>query len=263
MSDWGLLISIIVKVAKILRFLGFTNIVSAVKKRASLDLTTVLHQEVIHKIRTLSPSLQSQDWHCSASIAIQFCSACRELMGNLTELTGDEIHCCLKVFRSGKCTDKEDAVVTLARSLPFDNRPLDQNVIYTVRDNTVWCALFGEHDGHTKWPRFKCFACNDLQKHQSVFHCTRDRWYDHYRSTLVFPINYMRDTNTLTCEISGFLAFDSPIKNAFSGLPDIFDFREKPAQYYKQLRKSAIFQVGAAISDTLGIAFVPYCDIIG
>jgi len=73
----------------------------------------------------------------------------------------------------------------------------------------------------------------------------------------------MTDPRTRTCDVSGFLAFDSPKVNAFPGLPDIFNFREDLHHYHTPLRKSAIFQMGAALADTLGIAFVPFCDYNG
>lgn len=153
-------------------------------------------------------------------------------------------------------------VATLARSEPFDNRVVDANNIDThpVNDNnTVWCALLGRTDGRFSWPRFKCFSCNDLYSERS-FVCSRENWNDHYRSTLVFPIRYMKDPRTRYCEISGFLAFDSLVKNAFGKLPNIFDYKEDPNKYHSDMSTKTLFHAGALLADTLSVFFEPECE---
>ena len=150
------------------------SIVSAVKSRASLDLTLVLHEQVIHKMRTLSLAVKENEWMSGGQSAIETCTSIRELMGNLTELCPDELHCCLKGFRPNECTNQSDAVVTVARSEPFGNRLIDPRTFdsHLVEQNTVWSSLMGISDSNYTWKRLKCFHCGDLREHISDFKCT-------------------------------------------------------------------------------------------
>jgi len=253
----------IVWLARLLRkFPKGKKLVSSVKRRASLDLAQVLHNDVIHRMRQLSASMAENNLEVGSERAIEVCTACSKIMTNLLELSPHEVHCCMKVFTREQGTTSSGKVATLARSEPYDNRLVEANNTdeHPVDDgNTVWCALLGKSDGKHTWPRFKCFSCGDLYNAKG-FVCSRDDWRDHYRSTLVFPICHMSNSRTRFCEIKGFLAFDSSDKNAFGKLPNIFDYKEEPNKYHSDLSKKTLFHIGALLADTLSVFFEPECD---
>jgi hypothetical protein len=257
------LVSIIVWIVKVLRFVPKgKEIVVAVKSRASLQLSLVLHEQAIHRMRNFSSAVANQCWFDGGQSAIEVCTAYRELMGNLLGLSPDQLHCCLKGFLPEKCTGAIDSVVTVARSEPLGNRPIDLNNYdaHPVSENTVWASLMGRNDGARRWRALKCFHCGDLYGHGNNFKCTRKEWQDYYRSTLVFPIRYMVNLNSRSCEITGFLAFDSLMKNAFGNLPDAFQYLENDVEYHTLLWKNTQFHLGAILADTLSVFLKPMCQ---
>ena len=250
--------------ATLLRKVHLRKAISAVKKHATFDLTAVLHQDAIHRMRQLSAAGVDRNRESGANAAIEVSTACCKVMGDLLELSPHEVHCCLKVFCPGSSyASKNDCVVTLARSEPFDERGVDEkenNKHLVESSNTVWSALLGKFDGKTSWPTFKCFSCGDLWTHEKIFECSRENWENYYRSTLVFPVRYMTDPTKRERVVSGFLAFDSLKCNAFGSLPDVFSFRENPSDYHGQIAKHTPYHLGAILADTLGVFFKPWTD---
>lgn len=108
-------------------------------------------------MRDYSFAVKEEKWMDGGQNAIEMCSSMRELMGKLTELNPDEIHCCLKGFMPNNTTDLHDHVVTVARSEPFGNRPIDPKTFdsHLVEENTVWASLMGKSDGKYNWQRIK------------------------------------------------------------------------------------------------------------
>jgi hypothetical protein len=210
-----------------------------------------------------------EDWdhHQSETtrLAGDVCTECNSLSADLLELDGNHLHCSLKVLLRGE-TSEDDVVATWMRSEPYDGRSgFPSPDTHRVSENSVWCALLGRYDGNFNWKNpFCCFACNDLIEHGSEFRCSRDRWQDYYRSTLVFPLRYLSQANgERKYNVIGFLAFDSPNKNAFARVPDIFDYRDRPdkiADYNTKLSAAAVFQIGAVMADTLSMFLRPAYD---
>lgn len=227
--------------------------------RACWGVLSPLHHNVIHRMRAFALAYEQWDEHPNAATedANDFCTATRAIMSDLLELDENNLHCCLKGF-----VDGADKVETWARSSPYDGRTdqLGKADRHRVLENTVWSALLGRFDGHTKWSPLQCFACNDLNEHLDSFSCTRDDWSNYYRSTLVFPLQYRDRLNNAQFKTFGFLAFDSPKRNAFPGLPDAFDARlgaAERAAYHRRLAESSAFHLGSIIADTLAVFLRP------
>jgi len=153
----------------------------------------------------------------------------------------------------------EDRVATWVRSEPFDTRPVEDTIeqSHAVSRNSVWSAILGRNDGKTGWAKFRSFSRNDLTKHPEVFCCDREDWQRYYRSTLVVPIRYPSNRLGTDHNHLGFVAYDSPDKNVFRGLPDLFKYREDPVGYSDRLESSAAFHLAAILGDTLGSLLGP------
>jgi hypothetical protein len=241
--------------AKVARAVRANRIVAKIRDRAAIGLVTPLHSNIIHGMRRLS--IQMTDWNygqdAAAATATQIATDCRHLMGNLLELKANELHCCIKLIAPKLNSNAEDRVATWVRSHPLDDRPVEQGEAnaHQVSTNTVWSALYGRSDGKTHWRPFSCFACNDLVKRGELFVCDRENWQRYYRSTMVFPLRYAKNAQATEFENIGFLAFDSPKRDAFLGIPDIFAHREDFATYQDKIEDSTAFHLGAICADTL------------
>lgn len=223
-----------------------------------------LHKDVLHSMRDFAIDLVScGDAHEEQAFlsARALCTASSKTMGKIAGLSPNQIHCCLKGFN--KNDSGIDEVVTWARSEPLDARPVGIDDAHPVDGNTVWCALLGCNDGRMSWRPYSCFASNDLQSYSEYFKCSRDSWPTYYKSVLVYPLRYFRKTDRKHTTI-GFLAFDSPNKNAFTKIPDIFKYKDTGSdwgEYHDRLNNSATFHIGAAIADTLSIVMRPFYEI--
>jgi len=233
--------------ARLLRKIGLRAPVRAVRTRATLGILGPLHVGVIHRMRNLALSIQ--DWNDVPPDlgfrAVDVCTSCANVMSDLLEIPEQEFHCCLKVFGPEMGT-----VATLARSVPFDERPSDE---HGVQENTVWSALLGHDDGSNHWRPMNCFCCNDLWAHKPYFHCSRTNWEHFYRSVLVFPLRYVYDPVRNQYRTIGFLCFDSPNANAFPKMPDAFEYRGRPDRYRQKLAAQPAFHLGAIMADSLSM----------
>lgn len=226
------------------------------KCRATKNVLHDLHDQLLHRLRRLAPAVADFDSEYDAAhLATQVCTESRRIVSAFLELGANDLHACIKLLKPP--LDEGDSegwrVATWVRSEPEDDRPFEQGDYnaHKVSANTVWSALLGENDGKEDWRPYCCFACNDLRENTN-FMCDRDNWRRYYRSVLVFPIRYVADNVGEASGIIGFLAFDSPKKNAFPGLPDIMATSDDPAAFRQKLEKHAIFHLGAIIADTLG-----------
>jgi hypothetical protein len=254
-------IKIAVFFAKVLRKIKLQAFVRNIRARASLELFRILHENVIHTSRLLGESMK--DWNIrekeTTRLAQDVCTSSRKLMANLLELKPEFLHCCIKVLQASEANNipSKNEVITWIRSEPSDARPLDPKP-HIVEQNTVWSALLGCYDGAYNWKlSFKCFSSNNLSGHDE-FNNSRDNWKQFYHSVLVFPIHYLtyNESGQPIKNVMGFLAFDSPLKNAFGNAPDIFYYKDSPskrAEYDTLLSNSTAFQIGAVIADTLGV----------
>lgn len=246
------------------RFLKWAHaqgLVRDFRSRASRTLFQRLHTDVIHKMREFA--FFAEDLSADASehvgcLARDTATACRDLVADLLELQDGKLHCCIKVF--GQPEGVKERVVTLARSIPQDSHPDDNNPAanHFVDNNSVWAALLGKSDGGRNWARpYPCFCCNDLVSVGPAFKCSREDWREHYRSTLVYPLRFVRDPAQRRFGTIGFLAFYSQQAGVFPGLPSIFEHNLSFDDYFARLSASTVFQVGACMNDTLSTFLSP------
>lgn len=259
--DISTAIKVLSGLAKIARHIGCRRLLFTLRTAASWKVLRNLHINVLHEMRRLAREMGNPNGNrdSAAQIAQNVCGEARKLLGYFLELDSHKLHCCLKVMVPQTGPGDPDKVATWVRSDPLDDRPIelgDDNA-YSVAGNSVWSALLGRSDTKTNWQPFNCFSCNDLRKHGDLFVCARQNWQKYYRSALVFPIRYPRDSLGSTYRYIGFLPFDSPDADVFRGLPDIFDFRERRAEYHAALEQSAIFHLGAVLADCLGTFLGP------
>ena len=182
---------------------------------------------------------------------------CCKMMRRLLELDPHGLHCTLIVMRSGPDGNAGDFFSDWVHSEPIDDRtPREgpENVIPVSRE-TPLAALLARSDTRLKWREYNCFACNDLTRHIDTFACSRPDWSSYFKSIMVLPIRCVlagRQKKTIA-----FLAFDSPYAGAFRGLPNIYEFIGRPAEYHDRLQNVAAFHLGAIFVDTLGTILGP------
>jgi hypothetical protein len=251
-SEW---IPYVRKSVAVLRALGLGSLVSAVKSHVIFNTVRILHVDVMHSLREFARCLPGDNGELTAIRAQEMCSAFAKSMRVLLELSPNEMHCCYKVIASIP-DEQGEFISTLARSEPYDDRPVETEAanIRPVSESTVFAALMGRSDGQYGWRPFKCFSCNDLLDEGASFRCGRSKWQNYYRSVLVFPLRYVKSVAPLEVVTIGFLAFDSPKKHAFRGLPNIFKFKDETGRYMDKLSTAPAFHLGALFADTLSMA---------
>jgi hypothetical protein len=224
-----------------------------VRAQQSLATLHTLHTGVLHSMRRVTVMMGRAHWDPTniAMLAVDLCTEFRKAMGALTFLSENELHCCLKMLQPPDEPQQEARLFTWARSKPVDDRPDRPDTAFVPPGSTIYAALTGGDDGATKWRRLSCFCSNDLPKHFDRFKCERAEWPKYYRSVLVFPLRYVRNPDTGDFDNIGFLAFDSPKSNAFAGMPEVFSYRDNPAEYQNRLDQSAAFHLGAIFADSL------------
>jgi len=77
----------------------------------------------------------------------------------------------------------------------------------------------------------------------------------------VFPLNVLFGPDNQTRHTYGFLAFDSPKKNAFKGMPSTLDNRTTPDEFRNYIWSATVFHLGAAMADILGMALKHRAEI--
>jgi hypothetical protein len=220
------------------------------------------HLEFVHPMRELGFKM-SENWKHDedpvADLLTAIVTACGQRMCELIGLAEGDLHCCLKVMAPRLVGDNEDRVSTWVRSKPRDARPIDlgPDNARLVSKNTAWCCLLSKDDKSTKWRGFKTFACNNLTAAKNLFACDREDWQKYYQSALVFTIRYPKNLREDEFLVVGFLVFDSPRTDAFSGVPNIFKFRDHPDLYASKMERSAAFHLGGVFADLLGSIIGP------
>ncbi len=68
---------------------------------------------------------------------------------------------------------------------------------------------------------------------------------------MVFPIRYVRNPDTNDYDTIGYIAFDAIKKDAFAGVPDIFNYCDNPTEYQNRLLECSAFHLGAIFADSL------------
>lgn len=248
--------------ARVLKFVKLHAIVRAVRIRATKTIVQRLHMRVIHKMRdfalclnTWSPENNTDD---IGYISRDTATACRDLMSDLLDVPDQELHCCIKAFPNNG--EHRGNILTWARSEPQDShkddKKLDSN--HKIENNSVYASLMGRHDGKTDWKRpFSCFSCNDLISIGPKYQCSRNKWDEHYNSTIVFPMRYLDDPKQKIFQTIGFLCFYSKRKNVFTGVPNIYKFVDNFDGYHVALQESTVIQTGACMADILSTFIRP------
>ncbi|HEY4309280.1 MAG TPA: hypothetical protein VGN12_07490 [Pirellulales bacterium] len=222
-----------------------------------------MHLEVMHGMRHLASQMRNLDgnFQATAMMAIDTCTACRRSMSRLLKVPANHLHCSLKLMEAD---GEEGRVATLGRSKPFDERPskLGDDDGDLVTSSTTFASLLGMSDGVTLWSRdFTCFCCNDLKKQGTRFRCGRENWSNYYQSVLVLPLRYPRTCDGQDMGYIGFLMFDSPKVGTFAGLPEIFDYQNRAAEYLEELHSSPVFNLGAIFADTLATFLSSFYEV--
>jgi hypothetical protein len=250
-TEWNVIGRVLSGCAWIARTLRLEGGVWRAREVVTLSVLRQLHLGVMHSVRKIATNLElaQGDRNGASEAALALVGEARKAMGTFLEIKPANLHCCIKLIE-----EDHRSVGTWARSTPHDGRPVEivTGQSHAISENTVWSCLLGEFDGRAKWRPFTCFCCNDLKAAGSDFRCSRDNWQNFYASALVFPIRYPTSEDGLEFATVGFIAFDSPNVGAFRGMPSIFDYENKPAQYREKLEDSAVFHVGSIIADALG-----------
>ena len=249
-------VKILVWVGRVFKWMKLEKLVRAVRLRVSKTLFQRLHSDVIHNMRDFvlsvnewTPETKSNDVCYAARNTV---TACRNLMSDILEIPDQELHCCMKAF--AKDENYRDRVITWARSTPQDghkdDKQLDGN--HRIVNNSVYSSLMARNDGKTDWTRaFTCFSCNDLTSAGPNFVCSRNNWEKHYNSTIVFPLRYIVNSAEKEFYTVGFLCFYSMRKDAFVGMPNIFNYIQDYDGYAGKLEDNCIFHMGASMADML------------
>jgi hypothetical protein len=222
-------------------------------------LLNSLHHKVFFEMRELGLAFEEISNPEEVAIyASEVCNLCRQTMGEFLGLQEQELHCTLKAFPTE--TNSREVVNTWARSLPYDERPINDN--QSINNNTFLCSLLGLDDGKNNWRRpLRCFSCNDLEAHLHDFACSRSDWSKYYRSALVYPLRYPKSVKKPNdFEMTGFLIFDSFKASVFTDLPDAFRCiinDESWNQYHGDLVRKPAFLLGAIMADTLAMFLRP------
>lgn len=252
----------LVLVGRFLKWVRLGKFVRAVRLRVAKTLFQRLHTEVIHQMRDFALCINAWEPHSSTNNIGYVCrdtaTACRNLVSDILDIPDQELHCCIKAIADGE--PYRDRVLTWARSMPQDTHEDDRTPDgkHLITNNSVYASLMGKFDGKTRWSRpFSCFSCNDLLSAGPKFVCSRDNWEDHYHSTMVFPLRYIVDSPQKKFYTVGFLCFYSKRKDAFVGMPNIFDYANKHDEYLAVLENSCIFQIGASMADILSTFLRP------
>ncbi|MEM1109157.1 MAG: hypothetical protein AAGH99_10775 [Planctomycetota bacterium] len=229
----------------------------AVRYRAALSTLKCLHHQVVHVSRELAFAMywtDEFDLDDFSTKAMELCGACRNTLGNLLGLNAHKLHCCIKLFPK-ECDGKD--IATWVRSKPYDNRPKKSKLgdSHPIKNNSVWCALSGLNDGKTNWTRARVFCCNDLIKRdaEGIFFSSRKNWKKYYKSTLVLPLRVTHDSAHDEFVDLGYITFDSPLVDAFAGMPDIYDYRESPEKYRELCDSNPTFHLAAAMADMISM----------
>ncbi len=222
-----------------------------------------MHLEVMHCMRDLASQMRdlNRNHQATARAAVELCTACRRSMSRLLKVSANHLHCSLKMMEEN---GEPVRVATLGRSKPFDERPSrpGDDDGDPVESSTTFASLLGRSDGATLWNRdFTCFCCNDLLKYGPRFRCSRENWAKYYRSVLVLPLRYPRTCDNRDVGYLGFLMFDSPKTGTFAGLPEIFDYQDRAADYLEKLHASPVFNLGAIFADALATFLSPVYEM--
>jgi hypothetical protein len=239
----------------VLKFLKLRKLVHAFKYRARFPLLRDIHLDIVHGMRCFAVALDTPGAEV-APHAHRLCTRIAAVMRFHLGLKPNELHCCLKVIVPQQKPTDAVVIETIARSDPDDDRG-DDHEVREADTSTIYCSLMGKFDGKTKWSVHNCFCSNNLPLAENLFKCDREDWQQYYRSSLVFPLRFISQTEPLRYSAVGFLCFDSPRANAFHGMPDIFKFRDRFHAYHDQLQGSATFHLGAIFADTLSMFIRP------
>lgn len=244
------------------RKLHLDFLLRSTRNAATNSLVTILHEDIIHRIRWLecvlkkraeSPDAASSgdpSHQRSGDIAKDICTSCSRVMETMLGIPLKTLHCSIKLI--DRSDPNQPLVRTFARSEPFDIRSEDvgRHTTRPLTSHSAWAALTGRDDGNRNWRTpHCCFICNDLRK-QGRFVCPRENWSELYRAMLVLPLRRAIDTSNRDFEHAGFLTFDTFRENAFFAAPCVFD-EENAGELRSKMVRLAYFHIAAMIGDML------------
>lgn len=258
----------------------------ALKQYFYLQSTKNLQKYYISPAKNLAAELK-ENTYLGLNRIKDLCTEARRQMGSLLGIDGQHLHACVKLFVYEEGQDGDTSfgsTTTIARSEPRDDRDpmIGRKYSRSVKNSTVSCALLGESDcNDLKWRQYYCFVCNDIQHAKKLgWYCSsRSHCEQYYNSTLVFPLSRILSASNDDMVVYGFLAFDSPLKHAFSNLPDISLYNpdiarlyqsndiklsgpQSRSEYHQLLGDSPAYYLGAIFADILSMALEQYYDCL-
>lgn len=192
------------------------------------------------------------------------CNGCRGFLEEVLDVPKGRIHCTIKLLAppvtnlGGEQNDLRPLeLLTVSRSDNLLDRPPEWGVRHRVDKNTVFAAMCGQYDGETHWRPCSYFSCNDLTIHGDKFKCDRNNWGRYYKSVLAAPLRYEPEKDSPWI-IWGFVTFDMPTTNEFTGVSDVFttEFDE----YHQRMLWPTATQCVGIIADTLSVLLKPLME---
>lgn len=244
--------------ARLMRKWGVTRaIVKECKDRIIWGPAMRNHLSVAHALRAFAinvdRNLQNKDQYLYLQM---MADACRDVVADMLYLEEPTLHCTIKLL-DGTPNDPKKAwrVSTVARSTPC-GRPAEYRPTYhTVGKNSSFAAIVGCSDSKMNPWRvpYSCFCCNNLSASDIRYADSREAWDEYYLSALVLSLRLKRIPTQKNFEIIGFLTFDSPYVNAFTGMPNIFNYLNKNERdkYEEKLKFRSLFHYTASMADIL------------
>jgi len=222
------------------------------------DLKAINHT-FLNQLQKFSVTLGKRHYDADQIVAatVDLCTEMRTAMCGFLSLNDHQLHCCLKMVKPPTEGNDDLRLATLGTSRPFDeDRPRMSPGTISCRASTVYSALNGGNDGEINWRRMPCFCCNDLSKHYKIFKSPRPDWSKYYQSALIYPVRYVRnpDTDSREYDEIGFLAFDSPAAGVFAGMPNSYEFAQKPSEFKDKLAECPVFHFGSIFASCLSNA---------
>lgn len=200
----------------------------------------------------------SPDRSLASSLAVELCTAAKTVICDFLDLDQTQATCTLRVLTQTAKSPIEAEIITWGTSMPFDGRH-PHNSPTLAQLNTVYASLLGfDRLGTGFSDTISCFSANDLTKPAAYknYSDSLANWAEYYKSLLAYRIGTF-DEVTLQYTPFGFLVFDSPLKNAFEGVPDVFDYAGRLDDYDVALQKAPIFGLGDAMAEILSMSIGP------
>lgn len=218
-----------------------------------------VHTQIVHEARVLNTSMIFSALNPKSNCRKEFDDFCEAVVDTFNALLGKEQQYTCRMMKRYKDGDRY-FVKTIGQS-KSGFRPASFNgyakSYIDVSKNSIWASMHPKmNDGRTVWDCQRAFACNDLSKYNTKFQCCLEDWHQAFLSTIAVPIRApLSPTSTSEMAEFGYLWITSPLKNAFPGLPEIYDFAES-TKYSTALQNCPSFHTLASAADSIAGAFL-------